>query len=55
MYPQGFSIGIHMGGATFSKLMEMEGLKFFSRKGGYGKMGGLSRNRGLPYYTGKKC
>ena len=30
---------------SFSKLMEMGGLKIFPRK-----VGGLSRNGGLPYY-----
>ena len=40
------------GVSTFSKLMEMgrRGLKIFARKGGLGKMGGLSRNVGLLYY-----
>ena len=40
------------GVSTFSKLMEMGrgGLKIFARKGGLGKMGGLSRNVGLLYY-----
>ena len=31
--------------------MAMGCVKIFARKGGVGKIGGLSGNKGLPYYT----
>ena len=31
--------------------MAMGYVKIFARKGGVGKIGGLSGNKGLPYYT----